>query len=706
MAVIQKIRDKYAKVAGGVIVVALLSFILADYAKGGNSGPSTTIGKVNGDKIDASEYQAAIQQREEQMKQQNQNGTIDDNQTAQIREEVFNQMVNDRLLTGVEDKLGITVTKGEETDLLTGSNPDPQIKQIFTDPKTGVFNPQEVAARIAQIKKDPKTKGQWDVFVTGLLKARHAAKFNALVSGAIYTPKFILDATDKDRNTIAKINYVKLPYTLVPDASVKVTDDEIKKYLESHKAMFTVKEPMRGIDFVAFNIVPSSQDTAKAMAELEKIKAEFATSTDDEAFVTRNSQSQIPVSYYTKAQMKNFPNVEEISNAPVGSIVGPFYDGSNYMLAKIKDQKVLPDSIKFRQIVVATKAIADGMTPLSDAAAKTRIDSVIAMSNGGVPFDSLAARYSDDPNNKATADETQIVLAQRAQLPKDFGDFVFEGHTGEKKMIKTDVGYYYIEILDQKAPTSSSKIAFIAHPFNYSDSTSTALYAAASSFAGNAKNGATFDNVAKAKGYNVASADGLNKNSFVINNLGSSRDLVKWAYDAKLGDVSPVYTIGGKYIVAKLSNVLEAGLAPINDKTRPYFESYVRNDKKAEILKGKVKGQATLEAIAQSQGQQVGAADSVNFAQGFVPGVGQEMKVVGYAFNKSFKPNTLSPAISGREGVYFINLVGISALPAQPRNIDMERKMSDYQMKANAAQLILSGLKDASEVKDNRSELY
>lgn len=706
MAVIQKIRDKYAKVAGGVIVVALVAFILADYAKGGNNGPSTTIGKVNGDKIDDAEYQLAIKQREDQAKQQGQTATLDDNQTAQIRDEVFNQMINEKLLANAENKLGLTVTKAEENDLLTGSNPDPQIKQIFTDRNTGVFNPQEVAARIAQIKKDPQTKGQWEIFVNSLIKNRHAAKFNALITGAIYTPKFILDETNKDRNTIAKINYVKLPFTLVPDADVKVTDDEIKKYLEDHKAMFTVKDPMRGVDFVAFNIVPSAADTARALADLEKIKTEFASSTDDDAFVTRNSQNQIPVAYFTKEQMKNFPNVDEITSAPVGSIVGPFYDGQSYMLAKIKDQKVLPDSVKFRQILVATKAVAEGMTPLSETAAKARIDSVIAMSTGGVPFDTLASHYSDDPNNKNTGGVAEIVLGQRTQLPKDFGDFVFEGHTGEKKMIKTDVGYYYLEIMDQKAPTASSKIAFISHSFNYSDSTNTALYSLATQFAGGAKNATAFDNLAKSKGYNIGNADGLNKNSFVIPNLGSSRDLVKWAYDAKMGDVSPVYTIGGKYIVAKLSNILDAGLAPINNKTRPFFEGYVRNAKKAEILKNKVKGQATLEAIAQSQGQQLGTADSVNFGQGFIAGVGQEMKVVGYTFNKAFKPNTLSPGIAGRDGLYFISLLGTTSLPEQPRNIDMERKMSDYQMKANAAQLVLSGMKDAAEVKDTRSDLY
>ncbi|KAA5533618.1 hypothetical protein F0919_13855 [Taibaiella lutea] len=709
MAVIQKIRDKYAKLAGGVIVVALLGFILMDYGKGGGRGPSTTIGKINGDKIDVNEYQAVVDQKETEMKRQSQGQPIDDNTQAQLRDQAWTDLVNDKLLSDAEDKLGIVVTTAEVNDLLTGSNPDPTVLQAFTNPQTGVFNPQEVKSTIAQLKKDPQRKGDWQAFENSLIKRRHQEKFNGMINGSVYTPKFVLDDINNSRNTIAKINYVKLPYTLIPDAQVKVTDDEIKKYMEAHKAMFTVKDATRSVDFVAFNIVPSAEDSAKAFADLAKIKEEFTTTTDIDAFVARNSQAQIPVAFYTKEQLKSLPNVDELMSAPAGSIVGPFYDGSNYTLAKIQETKTLPDSVKCRHILVGLKDPQTGQEKLTDAQAKAKIDSIVAMANGGVPFDTLAARFSDDLGSKDKGGEYEFTLANRSgqnPLAPEFGDFVFEGHTGEKKVVKTEFGYHYIEILSQKAPTTTSKIAFVARPFNYSETTNNALYATASQFSGSAKNAKMFDNLAKSKGYNIQSADGLNQNSFLVNGLGSSRDLVKWAYSAKLGDVSTVYTIGDRYIVAKLSSVMDAGLAPVNDKTRPFIEQYVMKNKKAEALKNKIKGQASLEAIAQSQGQAVGTADSVNFVQGFIPGVGQEPKVVGYAFFKSFNANTVSPAISGQDAVYVISLLGKTNLPAAPRDINMERKMQDYQLKANAAQMVMAGMKDAAEVKDQRSDIY
>jgi peptidyl-prolyl cis-trans isomerase D len=705
MAVIQKIRDKYAKLAGGVIVVALLGFIFTDLGKSGPSR-STTIGKINGEKIDVKEYEAAIAQREAETKRQNPNATLDDNTQAQLRDQAWNQLVSDKLMGAVDEKLGITVTKAELNDMLTGPNPDPNVKQAFTNPQTGVFNPMEVKAQIAQIKKTPEGKQQWDAFEDDLVKRRYAAKFNALVSGAIYTPKFVLDDLNASRNSVAKIGYVKLPYTLIPDASVKVSDDEIKKYMDNHKTMFTIKEPTRGIEYVSFSIVPSKEDSAAAFAQLDKIKTEFATATDDEAFANRNSQNQIPIAYYTKQQLQSLPNVDELMGAPVGSIVGPFYDGNNFVLAKIKETKSLPDSVTVRHILVATQA-AQGQVALSDSAAKLRIDSVVAMVKGGVSFDTLAARYSDDQGSKNNGGKYDFPLAQKSTLAKEFGDFIFDGHAGETKVVKTEFGYHYIEILKQGTPTNTSKIAFVSKPLNVSDNTNNALYTKASSFAGQAKNAAAFDKLAKASGYTPAPADGLNKNSFVVNGIGSSRDLVKWAYDAKIGDVSPVYTINNKYIIAKLSSVMDAGLAPINDKTRPILTDYVRKQKKAQMLMDKTKGQSTLEAIAQSQGQAVGVADSVNFVQAFVPGLGNEPKVAGYAFFKGFKENTLSKAIPGQEGVYYINLQSRTVMPeAGPRNIAIERQMADYQIKGNAANMVVNGLREAAEVKDTRSELY
>ncbi len=602
MAIIQKIRDKYAKLAGGVIVLALVGFILMDYGKGGSSR-STTIGKIDGKKVDYTEYEAKVQQRENQIKAQNPNANIDDNNQAQIRDQVWDQLVSEQLLSGINEKLGIVVSKAELNDLLTGPNPDPTVKQAFTNRETGVFNPQEAAAQIQQIKKDPNMKDNWTAFEADLVKRRYAAKFNALVSGSIYIPKFMVEDQFTARSNMANINYVKLPYSLIADDQVKVTDAEIKEYMEAHKAMFQIKNPSRGIEYVSFSVVPSSEDTARSLGALEKIKGEFAAATDIETFVNRNSENPMPANFYTKTQLQSLPNVEELMNAAPGTVVGPFYDGNGFMLARIEDRKTLPDSVKCRHILVKTAEA--GKPTLSDSAAKARIDSVMAMAKAGVPFDTLVQHYSQDDGSKATKGEYDFQLAQRANISKEFGDFIFEGQTGTSKIVKVEnqsySGYHYIEILKQAAPSPVSKIAFVNKQLTADKNTYDAIYSKATQFASKANNGAAFDKEAKTEGFTPTPADGLNENSSVVNGIGSSREMVRWAYEAKIGDVSQIFTVGDRYIIAKLTNIMPAGLAPINTQTRPQLEVFVKRIKKAKILMDRTKGKGSLEVIAQEK---------------------------------------------------------------------------------------------------------
>lgn len=712
MAVIQTIRDKYAKLAGGVIVLALVGFILMDATSGRGGGlfkKSTTIGKVNGESIDYMEYENAVSMREMEMKRQNAN--LDETTQGYVRDQVWNQLVNDKILADINEKLGITVTKAELNDLLTGANPDPIVKQSFTNPETGIFNPSEAASAIAQIKKDPERRADWEAFESDLVKRRYSAKFNALIAGAIYVPKFVLDDQHDARGSIANIDYVKLPYALIPDDKAPVSDDDITAFMKAHESMFQIKTASRSIEYVSFHAVPSAEDSAALFSSLEKLKQAFAESTDDAAFIDHNSISPAPIGYYSKEQLAGLPNVDELTAAPVNSIVGPFFDGRNFTLAKIEERKSMPDSVKVRHILVKT---ASGNKPeLSDELAKARIDSAVALLRAGMPFDSVVVKYSDDyqPQSSNTGGEYEFTLAQKGGISKEFGDFAFEGKTGTHTIVKVSndaySGYHYIEILSQSAAVPVNKIAFVSKEFNLSDATSNTIYSKATQFATAATNAAAFEKQAKADGLQLMPVDGINENSTVINGLGASKTLVKWASGAKVGDISPIITIGDQHVIAKLNGITPIGLIGITDQNRPALESYVRKEKKAKLLMEKTKGKTSLESIAQAEGQQVAAADSVSFIQGYINGLGNEPKVVGYSFCKAFKENTVSPGIAGFDGLYYIVLKGRTAI-AQPedRNLHIERQMLEYNLKSNAANMITNNLKEVYKVEDKRNKFF
>lgn len=710
MAIIQKIRDKYAKLAGGVIVLALIGFILMDYGRGGGGARSTTVGEINGEEIDFTAYEARINEREQQIQQQNPNAGMDETMRAQLRDQVWDEMVSEALLNDINDKLGITVTQAELNDLMVGPNPDPQVRQAFTNPQTGEFNPQEVSAQIQMLRStaDPNQKAAWEAFQAELVKRRYAEKFNALVDKAIYFPSFMLDDQYAAQQEVAGIAYVKLPYTLIADDNAKVSDEEIKKYMTAHKARFQVDKASRSIEYVSFNVMPSAEDSATILKELDQLKLAFETTEDAEVFVNRNSEVPMQPGAFTRDQLQGLPNVDELFSAPVNTVIGPFPDGNNLMLAKVLKKMTLPDSVKVRHILVKT---FDQGNPVRLAeAAQARMDSALAALNAGVPFDSVVARFSDDPGSIATGGVYDFALDQRPGISVEFGDFAFEGKTGEKKTVEVNNnsygGLHYIEILKQTGSEAVTELAFIAKTLEPSKTTYDNTYNKAVQFVQQTNSGKAFDQVARELGVTTATAEGLDRNSFLVSGLGSARELVQWSYEAETGHVSPIYTVGDDFVVARLSQVQPAGLLALTDQNRPMISAMVMKEKKAQLLLEKYKG-SSLEAIAGSAGQTVASADSFRFAQAFIPGVGNEPKVVGYAFMNDLKPSSLSNPIPGNEGVYFLSLNyrTKAELNSPDRNKLMERNRQASAL-GNPARALLTFLKKGADVDDMRSNLY
>jgi len=714
MSVIQTIRNKYAKVMFFVLILALLGFILM-YATndiGSFFRQSTDVGAINGDKIGYQEYEALVQQREAQIKQQNPNASLNESQSAQLRDQVWEQMIKDRLMADINEKMGLTVTKAEIMDMITGPEPDQQVRQAFTNPNTGQFDPQEAIATVQRLErsKDPNEKMAWENFKSELAKQRLENKFNAMVNGAVYTPKALLDAANKDRYVYASVQYVQLPYSLISDNEVKVSDEEIQKYMEAHRPMFEQKKPSRSIEYVSFDVTPSSLDSQKVITTLDTMKNAFAAATDVDVFINRNSENPMPAQYQTAQTLQGYPNAAELMTAPSGTVVGPFYYAPTnaFMLARIEEKRSFPDSVKCRHILVSFKQGAQEVR--TDAEAKARIDSAIAQVRAGVPFDSVVKTYSDDPGSVDKGGQYDFALTQKAMLTQPFGDFIFEGKTGENKVVRVESdgysGYHYIEILHQGAPAATTKIAMVSKQLTTDPNTYDEVFTRASQFANKvAANPKSFDKEVQAAGLMKQPASGLDANSALVGSLGAARDLVKWTYNAKIDDVSPIMTLGDRYVVAKLTGIQKPGLPAITDDNRAPLTNIVMRGKKAAMLAERNKGK-TLEAIAQTENQQMATDDSLTFF-GSRTAVSQEARVLGYAFYPSFKENTVSPGISGRSSVYFIQVGKRYEMPAPAdRNLQMEQMMSGMMVKNNAAGIVIQGMREKADVKDTRGQLY
>lgn len=669
MSVIQKIRTKYAKLAGFVIAAALVAFILMDALSSrsvsslfGNDG---SVAKVDGTKIEQQDYLQRVDQYDVLYSYSNNGKQLDDQTKAQVNQQAINDLINEVLVKEECEKLGLITTEKEAEDMIYGPNPNQAVVnfQYFRDPQTGMFNPAYVKAfeeQANQIDPTGKLMNQWQVLKNFVVRNNDVNKYNILFINSIYVPKFLIEKQAKEQRQMASVDFVTVPLTSVDDADITVSEAEMIDYMKNHKALYTVDEASRSIEYVSFDVVPKSRDTAMALQPLETIKDEFAAvdTAKIEGFVNRNSDQQYASNYMMK---KSFMSAfsDSIFSLSTGSVYGPYFEQGYYKLTKVVDKRSFPDSVKCRHILITT--FDQGNVTLPDSIAKNRIDSIVAAIKAGANFDTMVQKYSDDQGSKTTGGEYTFEFSQRMSISKEFQEFIFEdGKDGQSKVVKVAnqkyAGYHYIEIIKQSGFATAVKTATIAKQLYPHDETETEIYNAASEFAVNNNTAAKFDAAMQKDQTQKRIATDIKKNDFVISGLGASRDLIKWAYNAKVGDVSTVIQLKGKYVIAKVTGVQEKGLQKINQDNRQSLEGLVRQQKMLKKLTDKYSKLTSLDQIAQQAGAQVRSADSFTASSAFINQLGYEPTIAGYAFYDGFKKGSVSPAIKGQGGVFYLSL--------------------------------------------------
>ncbi|MES2331704.1 MAG: SurA N-terminal domain-containing protein [Bacteroidota bacterium] len=696
MSVIQRIRDKGAWIIFGIIALALIAFILQDGVRRGGStfSNTSTIGKVNGEKIERGDFQDKLAALEAQYGQQGA-------QRDQLIGSLWNQEVERLVLENEYKKLGLQVSSKELTDILFNENSP--LRQQFTDPKTGVFMVDNAKQALAQLKKS-KNADQIKAVNAQLIVPAIAQslrnKYQNLLMQAAYVPKWFIEKQVADNNAIASVSYVYVPYASVSDSAMKVSDDEINAYVSKHANQYAKTDETRNISFVTFSGAPVAADSANAKNQVLSLKNDFAAATDMEAFLNRE-KSELPYynSYFSKAKMQQV-NKDSLTRMAVGSVYGPYVDGSNFVLAKMIGTKQWPDSAKVRHILVGTVDPRSGQMIREDSTAKKLIDSIETAIKGGASFDAMVAKYSDDQGSKDKGGVYDYFEQGKMMLP--FNDFAFDKSIGTKGVVKTDFGYHYMEVLGQKNPSPVYKIAYLAKPIIASNETLESARTAAAQFAVSGKDAKKFNATALSSHVPVLSANDIKENDFSVMGIGQNRQLVRWVYDHSAGDVSDPLEMGDNYIVAMVTAVNKAGLMSAAE-ARPTVESIVRNEKKAkQIIETKFKGN-TLEAYASSTGTAVLRADSLAFSAPFIAGVGAEPKVVGAAFNKALVGKASEP-IEGSTGVFAVKVESNGAKPsttdvsAVKQGLLQTAKMSSYRG--------LEALKKAANIKDYRAKFF
>ena len=702
MSVIQKIRDKYAVVIIVLICLAIVSFLLQDVFFSSNSmfSQSTTVGKVNGESLDYRDYMQRIENAQNRMRQQMQGASIDEETQQYIREEAWDQFLREHIMKAQYEELGIEVTQTEVADHINGKNPHPLVLQNFTNPETGQFD-RSIFDRVRENARQDQTgevSAQLLAFDNAIAEYQKGLKYNTLVRQGIHYPKWLAAQQAADNAQNATIGYVQVPYATIADSTIKVNDSELNKFIQDNKARFEVPES-RKVEYVSFDVVPSATDSAAALTELLKLKAEMDTTPDIAGFIKLNSELAYYDGYVSRSAIQ-VPAKDSIIDLPIGSTYGPYRDNNVLVFAKMLDRKTMPDTVKFNQIVLIAQ-------PGSDSIVKKRADSLEAAIRGGSDIAALATQFSDDPSSKQTGGEyTLTPNGYFANELKEVKDYAFTGSNGQVKVVKLAVGgYAIVKITEQKNFGPAVKIAYLAKPVDASTTTSTDALTQANAFISKVNDQKSFEKSIQEKGLNKRIADNIRPMDFVLPGVGASREIVNWAYKSDKGDVSPVFTLEDKFVVAVLSGVRSKGTAPL-DEVRPQVEAEVKKVKKAEQIMAKLKTPASLEAAATATNQPVLTAEGLNFSTPFVPAMGFEPRVVGASFNKAWGTAKVSEPIQGNAGVFVIKVNSFVPAAAPGTDYAQQRQAYEQNLRQVVDQQLFQVLKKKSDVKDNRADFF
>lgn len=710
MQIIQGIRDKGAAIVIVVIALSLIGFILMDAKQGGNNyrAASGSIGKVNGQAIEQTEFSKKVKNLETQEEQQS--GQKPTNaRTAQIREQVWNQLVAERVFYAEADKLGIDFTSKELDNILKSSDPSNPLMQerSMIDPATGKLDMSKVGPALANIKK---LKGDaWDQFNAQIIEPQKltsvSTKYFALLNASAYYPAWMEEKDTKESKSFATISYVQVPYQEINDSTIKVTDAEVEEYVKKHKDLFK-QEAGRMISYVGFSQLPSAADSARTRDAVEALKNGFASEPNVKTFLAKNATA-IPYdsSYRPKSRIQS-AQLDSILKVPHNTVYGPYVDNGSYVLAKVLGSKPVPDSIRARHILFKVNDPQTGQSIMEEGQAKKMADSVLALLKAGGDFVALAKQYGSDGTKDKGGDLGYF--GYQAPMVPEFNQATFGKPVGTKEVILTRYGYHVIEITGEKAMNPGYQIAFLAKEIFATEETITKASNDAVKLSA-IKDPKKFDEYLQKNGLQKISAPVLLKeNDAAVGQMQDARQLVRWAFEAKKGDVSDPIAVGDQFIVAVVDKVYKEGTQDV-ETARPLAENAIREEKKAEMIIKNLGANPTLETAATKYAKQIltaGADSSISFKSQIINGIGNEPKLIGAIFNKA-NLNKVAAPLAGKSGVYVFRVDMIAEKATDPNEDKTQLRMQQTTALRNqAVSNWFEGLKKKATIKDNRSEYF
>ncbi|MGQ1890906.1 SurA N-terminal domain-containing protein [Thermophagus sp. OGC60D27] len=697
MATLERIRSKGGVLVAVLIGLALLAFILTDLLSSGTSifrRAQMMVAEIDGESVSIQDFQARVSEMEEYAKLNSGQSSLEAEMVNRLRDQAWNQMVNEILLNKKYEELGIEVSPAELLDMVTGSRVHPMILQLFRNPQTGAFDKEQVIRFLKSKQYDPTANFYWSFVEDQLINDRLYTKYSTLFQKGFYATNQWVESEAEAMSKKVDFNFVVKRLATVPDEEVAVSESEIKAYYNDNKDHFK-QSASRDIEYLTFDVEPTEEDRQSTQELILDMKKDFSSpDINPQQFVTNNSDIPFNPLYLKPEALE--PEIRDfVLSASEGDVYGPYFENNTYKLTRLVDVAQLPDSVKARHILLR-------INPQNPDEANQMADSLINLLNNGADFAELARQYSEDQGSAINGGD--LGWFQQGQMVPAFNDACFFGKKGDIVKANTNFGLHIIHIQDKGKPTTKYQLATLGREVTYSSKTYQDIYSEATRFAALNNTQEKFNAAVEEQNLVKKYGRNLQKNDRFVGNLESPRQLVKWAFEAEEGDLSPIFEFGDQFVIAVLSNITEEGIMPLS-AVRNRIERQLINEKKKEKLIAELKDQKesgkSLEEIANALESEVLTASDVTFNTFQITGAGTEPSLVALALYSPL--NEVSEPAAGNNGVYLVQVTNKEESETDKEQIKLQIKSLLNQ---KVSYQLLPTIRDKAEIIDNRSNFY
>lgn len=680
MTALGKIRSK------GILLIiiiglGLFAFIAEEAFRSCNGikgQNSQQIGEVLGEKIYVQDFQKLLEEYQDAMKLTMRTDNLSEDQLNQLKDQVWQQLVSERVMKEDCKKLGLTVTEDELQNVLNDGTNQLLTQTPFVNQQTGRFDVSilkqfidayrkaEASNNSQQLDQMRPAYNYWLFVEKNLRTQLLAQKYQSLLANCVLSNKVEAKMAFNEENEEAQIQLASIAYNTIKDADIKVTDEELKAKYEELKPAFRQQQETRDVKMVDVQVKASATDRAQLQKDMAGYQKQLAAAADPTQVVSKSGSMiqyiGLPVS--GKA-FQQYPDIaSKIDSMAVGTtgVVENTKDNT-YNIVRILSRTELPDSVEFRQIQVGGKTLE---------AARTSADSIQKALAAGGDFQAIAKRYGQD---STTTWFTGAMYEQATTMSQDnraYIEALLNGAVGSTQNIELTQGNVVIQVLNRKAMKSKAVAAVIKKEIRFSDNTYSKAYNRFSQFVTQSQASlADLQKHATKFGYTVQDLNDFATSSHTVGNVGGSgiRDAIKWIFEAKEGQVSQLFEAGKEndhLLVLCMTKIHPQGYRPWDDaQVKEILKREVIRDKKAAMIMAKLKGVNSI-AAAQAKGAKVSTVNQITFAApAFIQATGAAEPALSGAVAATAQGKFCSAPVKGNAGVYVFQVVKKQMRPAK-----------------------------------------